>query len=168
MRKLVILKSLLDFIWITVCIPLSILAVFFSVYIFIDSNIINVVRSNNLSIDEPTIWSKTIVVIAVVMLLAMLYCVYLFRKTIRYFQKGKPFDVYVISNYKTIGNILVLVGVISAIMVFVIRLEFRSSLIFSFGISPNLFMVGLGLFFMVLSETFKVAKTAKDENELTI
>ena len=36
------------------------------------------------------------------------------------------------------------------------------------GISPQIMITCLGLFFMVLSEVFKIAKAAKEENELTV
>ena len=42
--------------------------------------------------------------------------------------------------------------------------EFKINL----GLTPYLILICLGLFFMVLSEVFKVAKHAKEENELTV
>ena len=36
------------------------------------------------------------------------------------------------------------------------------------GLNANLIIIGLGLFFMILSEVFTIAKSAKQENDLTI
>jgi Na+-driven multidrug efflux pump len=97
-----------------------------------------------------------------------MYCFYLFRKTLRYFQQVKPFDKDVIANFYKIGWLLSIVGSIGSIGFFLGHILLQHQIKLNLGFSPYLTIICLGLFFMVLSELFKVAKKAKEENELTI
>ena len=168
MKKLVILKSLVDILWIVSCIPLIPLTLFFAIYMFFNDDLLKIFNV----IDEGIIitpWSlKVLVLMVVALILISIYSFYLFRKTLRYFQQGKPFDSFVIDTYGKIGNLLMISGIAGSILSFSFHLFFKSSIKLNFGFSPYVFVICLGLFFMILSETFKVAKTAKEENELTI
>ncbi len=168
MRKLVILKSLIDFLWIITCIPLIPIMLFFSVYMFFNDNILKIFNV----LEEGVIitpWSlKVLVLLVMSLVLISIYSLYLFRKTLRYFQRRKPFDSYVIKTYNKIGNLLLFSGIVGSILNFIFLLVFKGKFMINIGLSPYLFVICLGLFFMVLSETFKIAKTAKEENELTI
>jgi len=160
---------LIDFIWIVTCIPLIFILLFVSVFVFIDPTISGIV----LNMDESEILNSgasvqiTMLVLTVVVLIGI-YCFYLFRKTLRYFQQAKPFHNYVIVTYRKMGNLLVITGVLATILFFLIKLVFKGKLEIHLGMSPYLFIVCLGLFFMVLSEVFLIAKVAKVENNLTI
>jgi hypothetical protein len=48
------------------------------------------------------------------------------------------------------------------------QIHFKQEISLEFGLNTHLTLICLGLFFMVLSEVFKIAKTAKQENDLTI
>ncbi|GAB4154590.1 MAG: hypothetical protein Tsb0033_02770 [Winogradskyella sp.] len=169
MRKLIILKSLVDFVWIVTCIPLIGLLVFFSVFMFVNPESLHLV----FDMDKALLMSsKGTVQIFGLLLVALVfigvYSFYLFRKTLRYFQRVKPFHEKVITNFHTIGYLLSIVGVFGSVLVFVGRLFFKNEFKISLGLSPYILLICLGLFFMVLSEIFKVAKHAKEENELTV
>jgi uncharacterized membrane protein len=97
-----------------------------------------------------------------------IYCFYIFRKTLRYFQQVKPFHMQVIQNFYKIGWLLSVIGITGGIVFFIGYIFLKHQIKVNLGFSPYLTLICLGLFFMVLSELFKVAKTAKDENELTI
>lgn len=86
----------------------------------------------------------------------------------RYFQKRNPYSDFIINSYSTIGKLLVFSGITASVLFFVFKLVFESRIEVSSGLGPYIFIVCLGLFFMVLIEVFKVAKTAKEENQLTI
>ncbi|WP_055436060.1 DUF2975 domain-containing protein [Lacinutrix algicola] len=169
MKKLNILKSLVDFIWIVTCIPLILLLLFVSVFVFIDPSITETVLNVNTS--EVANSSASVIITTLVLMIVLLigvYCFYLFRKTLRYFQQRKPFHDYVIATYRKMGNLLVVTGISATILFFVIKLIFESKLEINLGLTPYIFIVCLGLFFMVLSEVFQIAKVAKEENELTV
>ncbi len=169
MQKLIILKSLVDFIWIVTCIPMIGLLLFFSVYIFIDTDMFDVVFNANTTDDAQPQWLKQIVsLVYIVIVLISIYCLFIFRRTLRYFQKVKPFHIDVIQNFNKMGYLLILVGLSGTIITVVTRLVFNGQFKVSLGLTPHLILVCLGLFFMVLSEVFKVAKHAKEENDLTV
>ncbi|TYB75986.1 DUF2975 domain-containing protein [Bizionia gelidisalsuginis] len=168
MRKLVILKSLVDFIWYVTCLPLIPLTLFFSVYMFFDPDILKIFNVLEEGVIITPWYLKVVTLLIVVLLSVFVYSFYLFRKTLRYFQQVKPFDEFVITSYKKIGNMLVVSGVLSAILSFLFHLLVKSQLQLQFGFTSNLFIICLGLFFLVLSELFKIAKVAKEENQLTI
>jgi hypothetical protein len=111
---------------------------------------------------------KLSILITAIVIYINIYCVYLFRKTLRYFQRVKPFHTDVIQNFGIIGKFLCYSGLVSLVLAIVFTVYFKSEIKISLGFSPYLFITALGLFFMVLSEVFKVAKHAKEENELTV
>ncbi|MEM6516870.1 MAG: DUF2975 domain-containing protein [Bacteroidota bacterium] len=169
MRKLIILKSLIDFIWILTCIPLIPLVLFFVITTFTGSSSIDILPWIISSPEYSMTWSlKLSVLLAATIIYVNIYCIYLFRKTLRYFQKAKPFHVNVIKNFGIIGKILCYGGIASIVLSTVFIVYFKSKIKISLGFSPYLFITALGLFFMVLSEVFKIAKHAKEENELTV
>jgi len=168
MRKLFVLKAVVDFGWIVFCIPSILLLSVFSVYMFFDDSIFSEIKINSLTIDNPSLQIKLLILTAVVLVLFLFYCVFLFRKTIRFFQRGNPFDAYVINTYNKIGIILVITGISGALLTVVFWSIIKENIEVRLGISPTLFIIGLGLFFMILSETFKISKHAKEENDLTV
>ena len=166
MRKLVILKSLVDFIWIVTCIPMIAILLFFSVFMFVNPKSLDIVFDGEVqsSIITAQFFGLMLIIIGII----AIYCFYVFRKTLRYFQKVKPFHIDVIKNFYRIGYLLSFIGIGGSILFFIARIVLKNELKFSLGMSPYLMLICLGLFFMVLSEVFKVAKQAKEENELTI
>jgi hypothetical protein len=169
MRKLIILKSLVDFVWIVTCIPMLLLMAFFTVYMFVEPNTLSTVF-NDISFEKnPPNYIKQIFGLLFIGITSVsIYCLFIFRKTLRYFQQVKPFHNDVIDNFYKIGYLLVGVGIGGTIVSFISRLLFRGEVMINIGFTPYLILICLGLFFMVLSEIFKVAKQAKEENDLTI
>ena len=169
MRKLIILKSLVDFVWIVTCIPMLLLMAFFTVYMFVEPNTLSTVF-NDISFEKnPPNYIKQIFGLLFIGITSVsIYCLFIFRKTLRYFQQVKPFHNDVIDNFYKIGYLLVGVGIGGTIVSFISRLLFRGEVMINIGFTPYLILICLGLFFMVLGEIFKVAKQAKEENDLTI
>ncbi len=99
--------------------------------------------------------------------LGSVYCLYLFRETIKNIQKINLFDNKNIKNFNIIGKLLIAFSFIEVIAKFLIELP-QGDLNLNISMSPFLITLILGLFFMVLSEIFKIAKNQKQENELTI
>ena len=169
MRKLIILKSLIDFIWIIPCIPIILAITFISVYMFIEPSILEgLLKINDANIINNGGFIKIGLLLLFTIVLIVIYCFYLFRKTLRYFRKRNPFNNFIIESYKKIGNLLIISGITATILFFIFKLLIESKFEINLGFSPYLFITCLGLFFLVLSEVFKIAKTAKQENDLTI
>jgi type III secretory pathway component EscS len=168
MRKIHVLKSIIDFIWIVtapigiplilICVP----ALFF--YDFTDLNI----KIQGINLATEGLYSKILIAFSLSNYLLLIYSLYLFRKSLRYFLNAKIFDIYIILSFRKIGNAIVLYGIVSLIISIVGQIHFKQEISLEFGLKTHLTLICLGLFFMVLSEVFKIAKTAKQENDLTI
>jgi hypothetical protein len=169
MRKLVVLKSIVDFIWIVCCIPLMLLLTVFLLLSFFKTESLSAMDSVNFMGFEG---SKIAIIFRMVVLYIVtalsVYSFFLFRKSLRYFMKAKPFHEKVILIFDQIGRYLVLVSLIGLFFSFLDQLLFSSKIVIGIGFWPYLFIACLGLFFKVLSEIFKIAKHAKEENQLTI
>lgn len=167
MRKLTILKSIVDIFWI-LTLPAIPLIVGLIPFIFISDGFdipININGNEIIAIDLP---SKIVMTFVLLSFIFLFYNVFLFRKMLRYFQKLKIFDVYVINALNKMGVLFILSGFLSGIPTFLYRLFYLKTFKLEIGFSPFLLIVSLGLFLMVLSEVFKIAKRAKEDNELTI
>jgi len=169
MRKLIVLKSLIDFVWIVTCIHAILILSFFAVYMFVDPVSLDFLFDKvDVDSEAPKLTIQILGLLLVAISFIGIYCLYIFRKTLRYFQQAKPFHIDVINNFNRIGRLLSAVGVGGALLFFVARLILKNQLTINLGLSPYVLLICLGLFFMVLSEVFKVAKYAKQENDLTI
>jgi len=167
MRRINILKAIVDYLWIiTIPIGALLLLAFIPGIFFIDFNEKNI-EFLDISIQE-SIYSKILLAIKAATYLLILYAFHQFRNTIRFFRRVKIFDPKVISNFAQIGNLLVFAGIISFVVTLIMRVYFKGTIGITFGFNNDIILIVLGLFFQVLSEVFKIAKNAKEENELTI
>lgn len=93
---------------------------------------------------------------------------YFFKKVLGLFQKRRIFDTDVIKLLKQIGQCVVAGVLLSAIPSFIYDLVVEQT----FGLEDSdlgvLINLCIGLFFIVLSEVFKMAKAIKEENDLTL
>ncbi len=122
----------------------------------------------NIALFSADTFGKFLISIVLLTYGLLIYCLFLFRKLLRYFINRKVFDEYVIKTFHKIGILLVISGVITLVISFVSRLHFQQEFKIEIGMNEHLVVLCLGLFFMVLSEIFRIAKTAKQENDLTI
>ena len=170
MRKIHILKAIVDLVWIVSIpfIPIFIIGIplLFIYEGFGDFNVnINGIKLNMATIDMP---KKLFLTISMMLFLLILYCIYLFRKILFYFLRIKIFDNLVISSFKKIGNLLVVSSILTVIIKFLFRTYYLQQVKFEVGLSPQIVILCLGLFFMILSEIFNIARIEKQENDLTI
>ncbi len=122
----------------------------------------------NTSFDST--YSKIGLIVSVLSYFLFVFAIYLLKKTVTLFIKGKFFDNKVISNLNNIGKIFVIVSLIFNIVEFVFKITTtkKAEIMINSGFDSFLFTIAIGLFFIILSEVFKIAKNLKDENELTI
>jgi hypothetical protein len=169
MKKLVALKSIVDFIWIVCCLPLIPLMLVIVIMAFFDQSSLEVWDKITFSNTSGTgIGGMITALIMMVIITFCLYAFFIFRKTLRLFLKRKPFDPRVIQNFARIGKILLWVGIAGLFSSFLGTLIFESKLMIGGAMWGYLFLSASGLFFQVLSEIFKIAKQATEENQLTI
>ncbi|WP_417352739.1 DUF2975 domain-containing protein [Flavobacterium alkalisoli] len=95
------------------------------------------------------------------------YALYLFKKVLESFKKKRFFDEVVILSFNQMGKALLLswtIGILPSLYYNLVD----GSIKISIGFSDSLFTLGLGFFFIVLSDVFLMAKKQKEENDLTI
>ncbi|WP_298763113.1 DUF2975 domain-containing protein [uncultured Polaribacter sp.] len=168
MRKLNILKAIVDFMWI-IAVPITaplilllIIAIWFDKFSGIDFNFLGI------EVKLDRLPSKIIIFLTGTSFLLQIYCLHIFKKVLRYFKNVKIFDVFVINSFHTIGKLLTISGALFLCIGFVGKIYLQNKISISLGLHPYLLIIGLGLFFQILSEVFKIAKNTKQENDLTI
>ena len=167
MRKINILKAIVDLLWIF-SMPIVLIIIGFSIAVFfVDLGDLNI-KINAIDLNTETLFSKTLLVISALNYLLIIAALYFFRKVLNYFIRVKIFEETVISSFKKIGNLLSVSGIISLTVSMISKFYFEQKVSLEFGLNQHLVIICLGLFFLVLSEVFKIAKHQKQENDLTI
>jgi hypothetical protein len=167
MKKINVLKWIIDVLWIF-SMPLILIITGFSVAVlFIDLSDLNI-ELNTINIDQNDLFSKILFIISMLNYLLIIAALYFFRAVLNHFIRLKIFERRVIIGFKKIGNLLLVSGFISIVVSIISSLYFEQKLSASFGLNEHLVIICLGLFFLILSEIFKIAKNTKQENDLTI
>ena len=167
MKKLNLLKTIVDFIWIMSLIffPLIIL---FSIMILIDKDTFDIpITFATGTIDLSNSFGKTALVINVINFGLLLYALYFFRKLLSRFMKRIVFEEEISFLLNKIGSTVIVASMVQLLSDFITKLS-NHKVGIEFGYGPFLYLLALGLFFKVLSEVFKIGKNMKEDNELTI
>lgn len=167
MRKINILKAIVDLLWIF-SMPVVLLIIGFSVAIFfIDLGALNI-EMNSVNFNNNDVLSKVLFFVSSINYLLIIAALYFFRKVLNYFIRVKIFKETVIKSFQKIGNLLIISGFISLLISILSKIYFEQKVTLEFGLNQHLVIICLGLVFLVLSEIFKIAKNQKQENDLTI
>ena len=170
MRKLNILKTVLNLFWFFTLISIAGMLIFIPFYLF-SSDIDIPIKIKGQEILADTILAKIVVFVNIISGLLFFYSIYLLRKLVGLFQKTKIFNDEVIRLFNLIGKLVIASSVISTISLFIYNAVERNHLGLSldFGSYDSfLISISLGLFFMVISEIFKIAKNMKEDSDLMI
>jgi uncharacterized integral membrane protein len=170
MKKLQFLKTVLDFFWFFSLLGGIGMLIFSTFYLF-DSNIDIPIKIQGQQITANDFPSKLIIFANIITGILFLYSIYLLRKVVGHFQKREIFNLDVIKYFNLIGKLIILSSLINNLteLIFDLLKQDYISLSLNFGSYDSfLVSISLGLFFMVISEIFKIAKNMKEENELTI
>lgn len=166
MKKLNILKTIVDLSWIFLTPVILIILLAIPYILFVDNSNyfdIHISGFRIKSIDFPT---KILIVTEMLSYLILIYCVYIFGKILEYFQRHKIFDEFVLRNFNKMGVLLVVCSFIMGIPSILYEVFYAENVTITFGFTP--FLLCMGMFFMILSEIFKISKNMKEENELTV
>lgn len=167
MRKLNLLKAIIDWVWIMAVITIPFLF-FFIGYLLISNEPFDIpIKMNGVEITVLDINAKLVLFFATISYIVILFGLHLMKKLLRLFQLKIIFDEKTISYLNRIGNLFIISGFLSGVPVFFYKIA-QGEIKIEIGANPFLYLISLGLFFMVLSEVFKMAKTMKEENELTV
>ena len=167
MKKINILKAIVDLLWIfSMPVVLIIIGISFTTF-FVDLSDLNI-ELNTINMNQNDLFSKILFVVSSLNYLLLIVALYFFRKVLTNFIRVRIFEEVVISSFKKTGNLITFSGFISLIISIIGEIYFEQKVSLEFGLNQHLVIICLGLFFLVLSEIFKIAKNAKQENELTI
>jgi NADH:ubiquinone oxidoreductase subunit K len=171
MKPPILLKIILD-----ICLFFLIIGLISSVSIFVFQLVTGdkIATININGIETEDFNTPVLILISIEILIAALfiYTIYILRKLIRNFFKGKLFTVFQIASLKLIGQLIILSSACQGIINFVGPIIIKDEIKFGVGVDFSLgsfwFILAIGLFFIFLSKVFENAKNLKDENELTV
>ena len=167
MKKINILKAIVDLLWIfSMPVVLIIIGISFTTF-FVDLSDLNI-ELNTINMNQNDLFSKILFVVSSLNYLLLIVALYFFRKVLTNFIRVRIFEEVVISSFKKTGNLITFSGFISLIISIIGEIYFEQKVSLEFGLNQHLVIICLGLFFLVLSEIFKIAKNTKQENDLTI
>jgi len=167
MKKINILKAIVDLLWIfSMPVVLIIIGISFTTF-FVDLSDLNI-EMNTINMNQNDLFSKILFVVSSLNYLLLIVALYFFRKVLTNFVRLRVFEEVVISSFKKTGNLITFSGFISLIISIIGEIYFEQKVSLEFGLNQHLVLICLGLFFLVLSEIFKIAKNTKQENDLTI
>lgn len=167
MRKLQILKTIIDFLWIVSTPAIIVIIGLVTMLFFSDLGDLNL-KINSVNFNSNDALSKVLLSISALNYLLIIAALFYFRKAVHFFLRVKIFDDIVIKSFQKIGNLLVISGIVSLSISMFYTTYYQQKVSLELGLNQHIIIICLGLFFMVLSEIFKIAKNAKQENDLTI
>jgi hypothetical protein len=166
MKKLNFLKGIVDFVWITMLITIPFL-LFFIVMVLIDSEPLDVpIKVNGTILEVVDLRTKVLFGFLCISASLIIYGLFLFRKLLRLFQLKIIFDLEIVILMKRLGFVIILSALLGGIPNFILEIV-KNNISLSLGLNPFVLLFSLGLFFLVLSEVFVIAKHLKEENDLT-
>lgn len=168
MRKLFILKTIIDILWIISLITIPIIFLAMPAIFFLKEPTSNFKILGNQLLTDSSLFTKLYTIIVLISYLLLLYALHKFRNIMEQFLRTKIFTTQVVKNFKCIGNTLVTSGLLLMISTFIYKIYAESTIEIELGFSTNIIIICFGLFSLVLSEIFKISKNLKQENELTI
>jgi hypothetical protein len=170
MKKLQFLKTLLHFIWFFSIIGIIGMAIFIPFQFFSNDPFDIPIKINGKILLAVDLTTKIILTFMVIAYCFFVYGIYHLKKVLDLFSKRIIFDESIILLLHQIGLNFILASLFTGLPLLFYKIihEGNIGIEFGGGFSSFLFTSSLGLFFMVLSDVFKVAKTMKEENELTV
>lgn len=167
MRKLYILKAVVDFVWIMTWLTLPFFIILFFVLLFSNEPFDVPISINGSTKLLTSGYENYLLLAGITQIGILLYALYFFRKLLTNFRRRKIFEQENASLLKKMGNLVI----ISALVYFLFDLGINllsDKLTISIGYGPFVYLLGFGLFLYVLSEVFQMGNQIKEENELTI
>jgi len=167
MRKINFLKTIVDIVWIfsLLIIPIFMVLLLFIIFGNESFDIPLKINGNRLLVVDYA--SKMILFSAMILSLLILYGLYLFKKLLRLFQLKIIFDSQVVQLLSQIGYVIIICAILSGVSSFLFTFFNEETLTLSLELNTNVLLFSLGLFFLILSEVFRIAKGLKEENDLT-
>lgn len=170
MKKLLLLKSIIDLFWFFLSIAIICCTLFTPYVLFSGEHFDLHMKINGENLKIIDIPSKIMVVVLLTSTYTFAYGIFLMRKLLNAFSNRQIFTEIPIALLNKIGKCFLITSLLTSIPSFIYNATINNNLELDFGggFESFLFTAGLGLFFMVLSEVFQMGKTIKEENDLTV
>ena len=166
MRKLNFLKGIIDFVWIMAMITIPVILFLTGFIVFSNEPFDVPIKINGAELEVVDLKSKIVLACFMASSLLIIYALYLFKKLLCLFQLKIIFDLQVVQLLNKIGFIFISSALISGVSGFVFNF-LKRHVSLSLELNSNVLLFSLGLFFLILSEVFTIAKSLKEENDLT-
>ena len=98
----------------------------------------------------------------------IIYIIYILRKLIISLNSGNLFTKFQCTGFNLVGQLIIWLVILSAVVEFVMKLIFDSRLEVETNFPDFWLFLALGAFFIVLSQVFEKARLMREENDLTI
>lgn len=171
MRPPIILKTILDILFLFVIFGTVIFIIFIGIFIWNSEGSIPLRVNDNL-LTALNAEAYTVLGFVLVSRILFIYTVYKFKYLVRLFFKGKLLSVEQVRLVKVIGRLIVAVALLNTVPGFIYKTFFEPSpRRVDYGLASVdsfWFIIAIGLFFMFLSKIFENARIMKEENELTV
>lgn len=165
MKKSILFKSLVDILF-----YLHIIG-FLGILIIIPFGVVNI-NQVNMKVEDWTLLSIIIAVVSLLIYVVFLIGLFYLRKTARFLMSNKYFSERIIKNLKKSGIYFLGAGVLSFLLIILFWIaklyDGKFKLVYDLDFMIPLFLMIIGLFFIIQSETLLLAKNFKEENELTV
>lgn len=166
MKTLLLLKFLVQ-----VMVVLSIAIIFFAVpFVLITIVMPGTIpfKINGLSATEIPLLQKILALITVLGSCCFIYALILFKQVLVLFEKKKMFYDDVITSFAKTGKFILLgYAIVAGCKLLLAMMNTNSRLTINF-VLHSIIAIGIGLFFVVLSHIFRIAKALKEENTTTV
>ncbi len=168
-KPAILLKTILDILFFLLIVSYSGMILYLIYQTLTDVPLDLKVNGNEITELSPAI----IFILAIKILISaiFIYIIYLLRKVVRSFFKRKLFTPLQITSLNLIGQLIIIFSLTEVLTDFFLSLSLNKARI---GISVEnsfdsiWFTLALGLFFILLSKSFRYATGLQEENELTV
>ncbi|MGJ8591230.1 MAG: DUF2975 domain-containing protein [Aquaticitalea sp.] len=164
MKRNILFKTLVDILFIFQAI--GIIGLFFVMPLGVAR--INMV---DIPVTEWTWISWVILLIGVIGYVIFVMGLFHLRKVARHLLSNKYFDLVVVKHLKKCGRYFVATGIFSFVVfiaLWIVKLTISRISLYDSDVTLSLFMIMIGLFFIIQSEVILNAKNFKEDSELTI
>ena len=165
MKKTILFKTLVDILYFLHFIGLL------GIILILPFGIVNINQAN-ISVEDWSFFNWIIVIISLTTYIIFLRGLYYLRKMARFLLSNKYFSNLIISNSKKSGTHFLLTGVLSLFLIILLWInklyDGKLELVYDINFMIPLFLMIIGMFFIIQSKTLLLAKNIKEENELTV
>jgi hypothetical protein len=170
MKKLNILKTLLDLFWLFTLMTIVPLIIIIPMLLFNSEMNLDVnIKGQILKTTDH--FTKIVIVLNVISILLFLYGIYQLRKVIIQFQKKQLFNNEIVERLNLTGKLIIISTILENVSFFIYnyfkKLPSENSININIFDSFLLSLI-IGLFLIVISEIFKIAYNIKTESEQII